>query len=157
MDQTGGVSPPPDSLMKSSHICSSACDCDNIGARDNNCERSTGQCLCLPNVFGQHCDQCQRGFWGFPNCQPCRCNNRADECDQRTGDCLDCRDNTGGVSCERYIYMKNWYYYRDLNWVVIYKNFREILKLFLPTTLSNKKNRNNNLQVNTCRNTVLAD
>lgn len=77
------------------------CNCDAIGSRDNFCEVTTGQCLCLPNVFGRQCDECQQGFWGFPNCRRCQCNGRADACDNVSGQCLYCRDNTGGHHCER--------------------------------------------------------
>lgn len=77
-----------------------ACDCNSIGAKDNNCDVITGQCGCHPNTYGRECDQCQPGFWNFPNCQACVCNGHAQQCDARTGQCLNCADFTTGYACD---------------------------------------------------------
>ncbi|XP_037816684.1 laminin subunit beta-1 [Lucilia sericata] len=77
-----------------------ACDCNSIGAKDNNCDVITGQCGCHPNTYGRECDQCQPGFWNFPNCQACECNGHAQQCDARTGQCLNCADFTTGYACD---------------------------------------------------------
>lgn len=77
------------------------CNCNGRGARDNFCDTLSGQCLCAANVDGRACDRCQRGFFGFPQCRPCQCNEHAGECDDATGQCIDCRDLTTGVKCER--------------------------------------------------------
>ncbi|TMW54832.1 hypothetical protein DOY81_000065 [Sarcophaga bullata] len=77
-----------------------ACDCNSIGAKDNNCDVITGQCSCHPNTYGRECDQCQPGFWNFPNCQACECNGHAQQCDARTGQCLNCADFTTGYGCD---------------------------------------------------------
>ncbi|XP_073827458.1 laminin subunit beta-1 [Musca autumnalis] len=77
-----------------------ACDCNSIGAKDNNCDVLTGQCACHPNTYGRECDQCQPGFWNFPNCQACECNGHAQQCDARTGQCLNCADYTTGYGCD---------------------------------------------------------
>uniref|UniRef100_A0A8C7QXM6 Laminin, beta 2 (laminin S) n=1 Tax=Oncorhynchus mykiss TaxID=8022 RepID=A0A8C7QXM6_ONCMY len=55
---------------------------------------------CECNLEGARCDGCQAGHWGFPNCKRCLCNGHAEECHQRTGACLNCRDNTGGDKCD---------------------------------------------------------
>lgn len=78
-----------------------ACECNPIGSLDNFCDVQSGQCRCRPNTFGTHCDQCQPGYWNFPNCQQCTCNGHADVCDSFTGHCTDCRDNTTGTTCDR--------------------------------------------------------
>uniref|UniRef100_A0A8C7IW19 Laminin, beta 2 (laminin S) n=1 Tax=Oncorhynchus kisutch TaxID=8019 RepID=A0A8C7IW19_ONCKI len=78
-----------------------ACECNLEGAVTRSCDQLTGQCPCRPGAFGQRCDGCQAGHWGFPNCKRCLCNGHAEECHQRTGACLNCRDNTGGDKCDR--------------------------------------------------------
>lgn len=80
-----------------------ACDCNSIGALDNFCNVTTGQCKCRNNTYGRQCDQCRTGFWNFPNCQRCDCNGHADICDSRTGACINCRDNTQGHTCDHCI------------------------------------------------------
>lgn len=78
-----------------------ACDCNSIGALNNFCNVTTGQCECRSNTYGRECDQCRIGFWNFPNCLRCECNGHADTCNARTGACIDCRDNTQGHFCEQ--------------------------------------------------------
>ncbi|XP_054633682.1 laminin subunit beta-2 isoform X1 [Dunckerocampus dactyliophorus] len=78
-----------------------ACGCSLEGSVTRLCDKYTGQCQCRPGAFGKQCDRCQAGHWGFPNCRPCQCNGHADECDQRSGACINCRDNTGGDKCDR--------------------------------------------------------
>ena len=39
-----------------------ACDCDVTGVDVNYlCYQSSGQCICLPNRVGWHCDDCETG------------------------------------------------------------------------------------------------
>lgn len=78
-----------------------ACDCNSIGATDNECDLITGQCSCHPNTYGRECDQCQPGFWNFPNCQQCECNGHTQNCDARTGECIACQDFTSGYNCNK--------------------------------------------------------
>jgi len=35
-----------------------ACDCDRRGAARQDCEQTTGRCLCIPGFTGDKCDQC---------------------------------------------------------------------------------------------------
>ena len=72
-------------------------------ALDNFCDQITGQCKCRQHTYGRVCDQCQIGFWNFPNCQRCECNGHADTCDLKTGVCISCRDATFGDRCDRCI------------------------------------------------------
>ena len=39
------------------------CDCDVGGAYDNNCDQSTGECKCRPNIIGRRCDQPAPGYF----------------------------------------------------------------------------------------------
>lgn len=68
---------------------------------DNECDPVTGQCNCRPETYGRQCDECQPGYWNYPNCQRCDCNGLSDMCDSKTGSCLNCRDNTAGPNCEQ--------------------------------------------------------
>ena len=86
-------------VLASFHAFFSECNCDPDGARDNFCDILTGNCLCKNDITGRACDQCDRGMWNFPNCQRCQCNGHADICDDATGDCIQCRDDTTGPSC----------------------------------------------------------
>lgn len=50
----------------------SACDCNGQGSADMQCDRRTGQCVCLTGISGYKCDRCDRGTTGeLPNCKPC--------------------------------------------------------------------------------------
>ncbi|KAM6470530.1 laminin subunit beta-2 isoform 2-T2 [Liasis olivaceus] len=77
------------------------CQCSSQGSLSSFCDNFSGQCPCRPSVFGLRCDHCQPGHWGFPNCRPCQCNGRSEECESRTGGCLHCRGHTEGDRCER--------------------------------------------------------
>lgn len=94
-------------------IYSPACECDPQGSVHAFCHEATGQCECIPGAYGRQCDRCLPGHWGFPNCRPCACNGHAEQCDPRTGQCLDCRDHTTGHSCERLV----------IHYAVIYAQF----------------------------------
>lgn len=45
--------------------------------------------------------ECEPGYWDYPNCKKCECNNNADFCDPYSGICNNCRRNTVGPNCER--------------------------------------------------------
>ncbi len=48
-------------------------------------------CSCKPRIGGRQCDRCAAGYYRFPDCVPCDCNQggvTADMCHPDTGRCL---------------------------------------------------------------------
>lgn len=83
-----------------------ACECFGLGSHAGvQCDRVTGQCSCLPNVIGKHCDQCQDGYWDINSgvgCQSCGCDPvgaTTGKCDQNTGQC-DCLPGVNSQRCD---------------------------------------------------------
>ncbi|KAL1020660.1 hypothetical protein UPYG_G00002990 [Umbra pygmaea] len=81
------------------------CNCSRPGVTtlDVSCDTDSGQCRCKSNVIGRQCDRCSPGFYGYPNCRPCDCNEAGtteDVCDSYTGSCV-CKENVQGVRCDQ--------------------------------------------------------
>nr|XP_046253250.1 laminin subunit alpha-5 isoform X2 [Scatophagus argus] len=81
------------------------CNCSRPGVvtPDVNCDTVSGQCRCKNNIVGRQCDRCAPGFYGYPNCRPCDCNEAGTEeevCDSFSGQCL-CKENVQGVRCDQ--------------------------------------------------------
>uniref|UniRef100_A0A3Q2VJ13 Laminin, alpha 5 n=1 Tax=Haplochromis burtoni TaxID=8153 RepID=A0A3Q2VJ13_HAPBU len=84
------------------------CNCSHAGiiAPDVSCDTLSGQCRCQNNIVGRQCDRCAPGFYGYPNCRPCDCNEAGAEeevCDPSTGQCL-CKSvmfNVQGPRCDQ--------------------------------------------------------
>ncbi|KAM9445291.1 laminin subunit alpha-5 isoform 1-T1 [Clarias gariepinus] len=81
------------------------CNCSQPGvtAQDITCDTNSGQCRCKSNIVGRQCDRCAPGFFGYPNCRPCDCNEAGTEksvCDATTGQCL-CKENVVGSRCDQ--------------------------------------------------------
>lgn len=60
-----------------------SCNCSTMGTIGGSieCEQSSGQCACLPNVIGLHCDGCAANHYGLgepTGCLPC--DSECDEC-----------------------------------------------------------------------------
>ena len=51
-----------------------ACNCNTFGSYSSQCNYTTGDCHCRPNIRGSHCDRCDEGMVGFPTCVKCDCN-----------------------------------------------------------------------------------
>ncbi|XP_068108744.1 laminin subunit beta-2 isoform X3 [Hyperolius riggenbachi] len=68
------------------------------------CDKTSGQCQCLPNVKGQSCDRCSPHFWNLASgkgCAACNCdphNSFSLNCNEFTGKCQ-CRPGFGGSMC----------------------------------------------------------
>uniref|UniRef100_A0A6I8PFI4 Laminin subunit alpha-2 n=1 Tax=Ornithorhynchus anatinus TaxID=9258 RepID=A0A6I8PFI4_ORNAN len=64
-------------------------------------------CQCPSGYSGASCESCWPRhrrvngtlFGGI--CEPCQCFGHAESCDDVTGECLDCKDHTGGPFCNR--------------------------------------------------------
>ncbi|XP_061662817.1 laminin subunit alpha-5 isoform X5 [Syngnathoides biaculeatus] len=81
------------------------CNCSRPGilVTDVSCDTLSGQCRCKNNVVGRQCDRCASGFYGYPNCQPCDCNEAGTEkevCNSFTGQCR-CKENVQGSRCDQ--------------------------------------------------------
>ncbi|XDV45701.1 hypothetical protein PO909_013751 [Leuciscus waleckii] len=81
------------------------CNCSRPGVAslDISCDTHNGQCRCKNNIVGRQCDRCSPGFYGYPNCRPCDCNEAGTEidvCDSFTGRCL-CKENVEGSRCDQ--------------------------------------------------------
>ncbi|XP_071322534.1 laminin subunit gamma-3 [Trachinotus anak] len=89
------------------------CDCN--GNVDYNalgiCDHVTGRCLkCVGHTEGDHCQRCQRSFYGDAlnqtagqKCKPCNCNpagtsGHVNECHPQTGNCQ-CLSHVTGRDC----------------------------------------------------------
>lgn len=66
-------------------LAGTGCTCNLLGTNPQQCpstdqcqcDLSSGQCPCLPNVQGLSCDRCAPNFWNFTSgrgCQPCACH-----------------------------------------------------------------------------------
>ncbi|XP_077376606.1 laminin subunit alpha-3-like isoform X1 [Festucalex cinctus] len=81
------------------------CHCSKNGLRadaGSGCHRITGQCSCKPRIGGRQCDRCAAGYYHFPDCVPCDCEQGGvtpDVCHPDTGRCL-CKTNVAGVRCD---------------------------------------------------------
>ncbi|XP_026188237.1 laminin subunit alpha-5 isoform X2 [Mastacembelus armatus] len=81
------------------------CNCSQpgISSTDVNCDTLSGQCRCKNNIVGRQCDRCAPGYYGYPNCRPCNCNEAGTEeavCNSFTGQCL-CKENVQGSRCDQ--------------------------------------------------------
>ncbi|ROL08880.1 Laminin subunit alpha-4 [Anabarilius grahami] len=70
------------------------------------------RCVCQEGYAGHYCERCAPGYYGNPmevgnSCKKCDCNGNSDpnlifnECNNVTGQCLNCWANTTGDNCER--------------------------------------------------------
>lgn len=87
------------------------CVCNYLGTvqehcngSDCQCDKTTGQCLCLPNVIGQNCDRCAPNTWQLASgkgCELCECDatrSFGSSCNEFTGQCH-CMPGFGGRTC----------------------------------------------------------
>uniref|UniRef100_A0A8C6VI31 Laminin subunit alpha 2 n=1 Tax=Naja naja TaxID=35670 RepID=A0A8C6VI31_NAJNA len=64
-------------------------------------------CQCSTGYLGSSCESCWPGHRRVNGtivggiCRPCTCFGHAESCDDITGECLNCKHNTGGRYCDR--------------------------------------------------------
>ncbi|KAM6984659.1 multiple epidermal growth factor-like domains protein 9 [Aplochiton taeniatus] len=81
------------------------CNCSSEGSLDpNDCDRLTGQCLCIAGHSGRQCQDCQEDHFtnGSTGCLPCHCNSSgalSQRCDS-SGVCV-CKAGVDGDKCDR--------------------------------------------------------
>ena len=93
------------------------CRCDLIGAKDNICNTTTGNCTCKENLRGTTCNECAHSTYGLSSgrgCIPCSCDTTgtvlaASECDWRSGQC-NCQPDRQYKRCNGCV---NGYHLRD--------------------------------------------
>ncbi|XP_018532088.1 laminin subunit alpha-3 isoform X3 [Lates calcarifer] len=103
---TGRCICPPQTVKPACDVCQNqtfnyhpllgceGCNCSPDGIKPGagpECERITGQCSCKPRIGGRQCDRCAAGYYRFPDCVPCNCNQGGvtrDVCHPDTGRCL---------------------------------------------------------------------
>ncbi|XP_055007957.1 laminin subunit alpha-3 [Boleophthalmus pectinirostris] len=114
---TGRCICPPQTVRPSCDVCQNLtysyhpllgcddCECSPTGIIANagpDCDRITGQCSCKPRIGGRQCDRCAAGYYGYPQCARCNCEQggvTSEVCDPDTGACL-CKRNVVGPRCE---------------------------------------------------------
>ncbi|XP_053566671.1 laminin subunit alpha-2 isoform X2 [Bombina bombina] len=86
------------------------CDCDPIGSLHNVCVKDekqaerglqAGSCHCKPGYAGMRCDQCARGYIGYPTCVECNCSLIGSANDDPCILPCVCKDNVEGENCDR--------------------------------------------------------
>uniref|UniRef100_A0A671YSI5 Laminin subunit alpha 3 n=1 Tax=Sparus aurata TaxID=8175 RepID=A0A671YSI5_SPAAU len=102
---TGRCICPPQTVKPSCEVCQTqtfsyhpllgceGCGCSPNGIKTDagpDCDRITGQCR-SPRIGGRQCDRCAPGYYRFPECVPCNCNQGGVTpglCHPDTGRCL---------------------------------------------------------------------
>ncbi|XP_051952446.1 laminin subunit alpha-4 isoform X1 [Xyrauchen texanus] len=102
---------PDDTFVCSPCACPLSLESNNFAAH---CDKRGDilRCACQEGYVGHYCERCTPGYYGNPmklgdSCKKCDCNGNSDpnlifnECNNVTGQCLNCWGNTVGDNCER--------------------------------------------------------
>lgn len=85
------------------------CNCYGPGSVSFECDRTTGDCECLPFVRGRDCSYCRNRYWNINSgrgCEPCECStigSTMQNCNDTNGQC-ECKDGVGGRQCEECLF-----------------------------------------------------
>ncbi|XP_068678125.1 laminin subunit alpha-like [Montipora foliosa] len=92
----------PTGVPKTSSSVCQACTCDRRFSTGD-CFDGDGRCECRENYSGPRCDQCNEGFYGFPNCKPCDCHPKgtSGQVCGPTGDQCPCNPGYTGPKCDQ--------------------------------------------------------
>ncbi|XP_058446853.1 laminin subunit alpha-1 isoform X1 [Malaya genurostris] len=83
------------------------CECDITGSIGQSCNGVTGQCNCKEGYTGRQCNECANGYYQYPNCHRCDCDEQgaiaqpdgSRDCDDN-GQCL-CKSMVFGRTCDQ--------------------------------------------------------
>uniref|UniRef100_T1J097 Laminin subunit alpha n=1 Tax=Strigamia maritima TaxID=126957 RepID=T1J097_STRMM len=78
------------------------CNCD-IFYSTGACFEGNGICECRQEFLPPNCDDCNYGYYGYPNCRPCDCHlngTRGQKCEVGGGQCP-CKTNYRGKNCDQ--------------------------------------------------------
>uniref|UniRef100_A0A0P4VVW3 Laminin subunit alpha n=1 Tax=Scylla olivacea TaxID=85551 RepID=A0A0P4VVW3_SCYOL len=92
---------PYDKELNDTDVCQ-PCDC-NFFYSTGNCAEGTGECECRPAFLPPYCDQCNEGYYDYPNCKPCDCSQHGTlggVCQVGGGQCP-CKENYVGLNCDQ--------------------------------------------------------
>lgn len=92
---------PFNKLLNATDVCQ-PCRCD-LTFSSGNCMEGSGQCECRPEFLPPNCDQCNAGYYGYPQCRPCDCHANGTQgrvCQVNGGQCP-CRRYYEGKNCDR--------------------------------------------------------
>ncbi|KAJ7341923.1 hypothetical protein JRQ81_007908, partial [Phrynocephalus forsythii] len=91
-------------IYRLSDVSLEAADSSSTGHKDAS---AVEVCHCPPGYSGTSCESCWprhrrvNGTIVGGICRPCTCFGHAEACDDITGECLDCKHNTGGLYCDK--------------------------------------------------------
>ena len=66
----------------------------------NSLSARAGDCICREGYAGPRCDQCAKGYQGYPTCTPCQCSLSGTLNGACDGDCV-CKRNVEGSRCDK--------------------------------------------------------
>ncbi|XP_042212496.1 laminin subunit alpha-like isoform X1 [Homarus americanus] len=92
---------PFDRDLNDTDVCQ-PCNCNEFFSTGN-CATGTGQCECRLEFLPPYCDECNDGYYDYPNCKPCDCHRSGTIggiCEVGGGQCP-CKDNYEGLNCNR--------------------------------------------------------